>query len=294
MHPRTKQVEVAVGERWARYTSGKMRSLMVQAVLPYHAALADATMPLMGETVAAKHDLFGRYASLIKALPDREPLEKADLFVPAFRLHSEDLLQVYYAPVEYVNERAKVVLLGITPGWTQMELAYRQARRDLLADLSPTEVCQRAKRQASFADSMRRNLVEMLDELGLPTLLGISSSESLFHEHHSLVHASSALRYPVFVNGHNYTGHRPWVLDTPTLRWFIDHVLAEELRRVPQAVIIPLGKAVSTVLEYLAGRIEWACCLMGFPHPSGANGHRVRQFEECRERLTQQLEAQLR
>ena len=29
-----------------------------------------------------------------------------------------------------------------------------------------------------------------------------------------------------------------------------------------------------------AGQLDGARCLLGFPHPSGDNGHRVRQFRE--------------
>lgn len=241
------------------------------------------------------HALFERYAPLIRALLDRERVEKSNLLVPDFRLYSDSQLQldVYYAPFGYVNEGAKVVLLGITPGWTQMEIAYRHARQDLLNGLSATKVCHCAKKRASFAGSMRRNLITMLD--GLPSLLGIPSSEALFGEYRSLLHTSSTIRYPVFVRRRNYTGHSPRILGTPALRWFIDHVLAAELQYVPRAVIIPLGKSVSEVLEYLdgEGEDERNRCLLGFPHPSGANGHRIREFTERRGRLAQQLAIQL-
>jgi hypothetical protein len=164
-----------------------------------------------------------------------------------------------------------------------------------LTRLIALEVCQRAKQRASFAGSMRKHLTAMLDGLGLPSLLGIASSESLFSEDRGLLHTSSAIRYPVFVQGRNYTGHSPRILDTPSLRWFLDNVLPEELCQVPQAAIIPLGKSVSEVLDYLASRgsIERGRCLLGFPHPSGANGHRVREFEENFSRLARQLETQL-
>ncbi len=146
----------------------------------------------------------------------------------------------------------------------------------------PTEICWATKQQASFAGPMRKNLVAMLDALGLGELLGIGSCESLFGKHRSLLHSTSAIRYPVFVNGRNYTGHAPLILDTPILREFVDVILAAELQRTGAAVVIPLGKAVSGVLDYLIGRgmLERGHCLIGFPHPSGQNGHRRREFEE--------------
>lgn len=37
-------------------------------------------------------------------------------------------LDVHYAPFHYLNENARVVLMGLTPGWTQMEKAFRAAK----------------------------------------------------------------------------------------------------------------------------------------------------------------------
>jgi hypothetical protein len=175
-----------------------------------------------------------------------------------------------------------------------MEIAFRMARKHLLNGVGAAEVCQEAKRHASFAGSMRKNLVSMLDTLGLAEWLGISSIASLFTEHRRLLHTTSVIRYPVFVRGRNYTGHNPEMLDTPILRWFVDNLLSEELQRLPQAMVIPLGRSVSTVLEHLvkSQTVERDRCLLGFPHPSGANGHRLRQFDECRPRLTKLLQRQ--
>jgi hypothetical protein len=58
-------------------------------------------------------------------------------------------------------------------------------------------------------------------------------------------------------------------------------VLGPELAQVPDALIIPLGRAVEDCLSALisAGALSRERCLLGFPHPSGGNGHRKRQFE---------------
>ncbi len=34
---------------------------------------------------------------------------------------------MYYAAFDHVNEDAKVAVVGITPGWNQMEIAHRAA-----------------------------------------------------------------------------------------------------------------------------------------------------------------------
>lgn len=33
-------------------------------------------------------------------------------------------MEIYYAPFQYINERAKVVIVGITPGLHQMKKSY--------------------------------------------------------------------------------------------------------------------------------------------------------------------------
>lgn len=224
--------------------------------------------------------LFSRYASSIALLPSHNPLTKDDLLVPTFLLHQENGLEIYYAPFDYVNENAKIVLIGITPGWTQMEIGYRFAKQGLQQGMSPNDVCAYAKRQASFAGSMRKNLIEMLDRLELPKVLGIASSALLFSDHRDLLHTTSAIRYPVFVEGQNYTGHKPKLLKTSVLRRYVREVLSEELNLINDALIIPLGKSVSDALRMLIddGRLIPERCLLDFPHPSGANGHRVRQY----------------
>ena len=198
---------------------------------------------------------------------------------------------MYYAPFDYVNHAAKVVLVGITPGWTQMEISYRSASQDLREGLASSEVCRRAKQRASFAGSMRKTLIAMLDAVELPAYLDIDSTESLFAEHGQLMYAAQAIRYPVFVEGRNYTGHSPNLLKTASLRYFIENVLTDELRSAHEAVIVPLGRSVAEVLDFLAdgGHLDRDRCLFGFPHPSGANGHRVREFRERRGNLRRKV-----
>jgi len=231
------------------------------------------------------------YANAIKALPDKAPLEKADLLADTFRIVKEDGLEIFYAPLDDVNRQAQVVIVGITPGWTQMEVAYRQARLDLLAGLRSAEVCRRAKEQARFAGAIRTNLISMLNGIGLPECLGLSGSEALFSTHVSLLHTTSAIRYPVFVDGKDYTGHRPRLLRLPTLTQFLDTYLAGELQEAGQGLIVPLGQAVSEALAYLVERgvVDQRRCLIGFPHPSGANARRADLFKERKSRLEQQL-----
>src|SRR5262245_61972045 len=138
------------------------------------------------------HNLADRYAPLIRALPAKDPYGKGDLLTPAFLLHEEGELRTYSAPFDHVNGSARVVLLGITPGRAQTEIAFRVAREALPAGRRPALASRLAKAAASFAGQMRTNLLAMLDEPGLPDLLGIPASAALLAGRGDLVHTSSA------------------------------------------------------------------------------------------------------
>ena len=226
----------------------------------------------------------------IKHLPSKNTYSREDLLLPEFLLAEDRSVRVYFVPFGHVNSEAKVVLLGLTPGWQQMEAAIREARVALLAGDDPDQVSWRAKGTAAFVGTMRKNLCAMLDELGLPSALGLSASSDLFEHHRPLVHTTSALQYPVFKSGENYSG-TPNPTKNKLLRSMIDHILRYELQNLEHAIIVPLGKAVEQVLGYMAdqGWISTDRVLFGFPHPSGANGHRVRLFEENRAQMAQRV-----
>lgn len=74
-----------------------------------------------------------------------------------------------------------------------------------------------AKIFASFSGPMRANLVAMLDSIGVNHRLGILSTSTLWNSDANLVHFTSALRYPVFVDGMNYSG-APSIITTRCCR----------------------------------------------------------------------------
>jgi len=88
--------------------------------------------------------------------------------------------------------------------------------------------------------------------------------------------------YPIFINNKNYTGSNPKILDSEVLKTYLKKYFYKEVEKLPNTLIIPLGKAVEEVLELMISEklIKKEQCLLGFPHPSGANGHRKKQFEE--------------
>ena len=234
---------------------------------------------------------FAHFRGAIESLPVGQKLQKSDLLTDRFRLYEDDRLAIFYVPFDYVKPEARLTLIGITPGWTQMELAFRTAGQGLRAGHTAEQVFFEVDRTASFAGSMRTNLINMLDELGIGSALGLRTSEQLFAGHSVLVHTTSAVRYATFIKRggrmYNYTGYSPKVLQHARLKGYVENLLTDELERAAESLIVPLGKSVSEVLEFLVqkGHVDPDRCLLEFPHPSGANGHRKLQFREGKERM---------
>ncbi len=94
-----------------------------------------------------------------------------DRLLMGTHLYKRKRLDIAYAPFDHVNTGADIVIVGITPGKQQMREAIEEARRAMKLGLSDAEVLARAKVHASFAGSMRKNLVRLLDAVGLNRLL---------------------------------------------------------------------------------------------------------------------------
>jgi|GEM_PF-1787945 len=194
--------------------------------------------------------------------------------------------ETYYSPFEFVNESAKVVICGITPGIQQATIALKAAQEGLEQGLSADEALKQAKHSASFAGAMRRNLAEMMDFIGLQHCLGIGSCGDLFQTRQDLVHFTSALRNPVLDQGQNFSGGRAMISNS----YLWDQIqtgLVAEINALPDdCVFIPLGQGVDAVFEKLAseGVIGRTRVLSGLPHASGANAERIAYFCQRKER----------
>src|SRR5258708_40268750 len=100
---------------------------------------------------------------------------------------------------------------------------------------------------------MGRILLAMLDHIGLARRMGLDRTAELWTSRSDLVHFTSAIRYPVFVDGANYSGS-PSMVTTPLLREALLRYLAEEVSALPGAVWVPLGPKASEGLELLVKR----------------------------------------
>jgi hypothetical protein len=222
--------------------------------------------------------LFERFAPVIGSLSTAE-LAGAPSLYTKLRLEQEGHIEVCYAPFEYINPQARMVIVGITPGKTQMLNAIQEARRqiDLGADAASTLVA--AKRTGAFSGAMRPNLVGLLDCVGMNRWLGIATCDELFGTAAALVQTTSVLRNPVFIQGENYNG-TPHMTRHPLLRTQLMTHFGEDARALPKAVFVPLGDKVAEALHFLAdqGLLDRQRILDGLPHPSGANAERIAYF----------------
>jgi hypothetical protein len=191
---------------------------------------------------------FDRFRATLSALPLKDRYARKELRNERFRLFRAGGLDVYYAPFHYLNKRARVALIGLTPGWTQMERAFWAARQGMGEGLSGGALFRHIELSASFSGPMRGNLVEMLEGIGLHDCLKICCCDSLFQTgwpQSRLVHFTSVVSAPVFQNGRNYGGYGPYLLTVPRLNEWVATNLVSELTAIPNALLIPLGKVAN-------------------------------------------------
>lgn len=222
--------------------------------------------------------MLDQYTDAIRTLTDAE-LNDAAALRRRFTIARDGNIEVQYAPFEFINTQARVVLVGITPGRTQMIHALRECRRQLQAGASADAALKAAKQTGAFSGAMRPNLIALMDAIGLNRWLGLGSCETLFGLSSDRVHTTSVLRNPVFVNGENYNG-TPGMTTNALLRQHMLEGFAQDARALPKAVFLPLGDKVSEGLHWLAdqGALDRTRILDGLPHPSGANAERIAYF----------------
>lgn len=231
------------------------------------------------------------YKEAIKQLPLKDKYTRDELLIEPFLIEENEKLQIYYAPHnEYFNPRAKVFIVGITPGFQQMSTAIAIARKEFEKGNNIEEIQYACKVAGRFSGSLRKNLIEMLNRLELNKALNIEDCSELFGSKDELLHTVSLVPYPVFVNKENYTGHTPKLIKNEFLMKYVYKNFMEEFKRLDNAneiLLIPLGRAVEEVLCKLKaeGIIGEDQILFGFPHPSGANGGRKVQFEANKESM---------
>lgn len=145
-----------------------------------------------------------KFLPAIQTLPTDRALTKQDLLTESFFMEKDGELDMYYAPHnEYINKEAEIIIVGITPGWSQMKTAFGQFTKSNAAGDNLGKSLKAAKLAAGFAGSMRTNLSHMLDQCDIPKILDIPDSSSLFGVSRHFLHTTSVIKYPVFLKGKN-------------------------------------------------------------------------------------------
>ena len=208
-------------------------------------------------------------------------INKSTITNKNFLIKSEDNIEIYYAPFDYINSKAKIMIVGITPGLQQMLQSFEAVNEGR----SLKEV----KDLSSFKGSMRTTLIKYLDALNINKKLKIKSCESLFNINSKYLHSTSLIKYPVFDKGRNYSGSG--LLKKKILLDFLEAHFVKELKKLDKTIIVPLGNTVSSTIDYLNNefKLNLKCFLKGFPHPSGLNVRKDIQFKENKIRMLKLL-----
>jgi len=184
--------------------------------------------------------------NLIQYIKKLETVNLKNIKDKKFLLEKEKNIEIYYAPFDFINSKAKIMIVGITPGFQQMLQSFQV--------INDGKSLKEVKDLSSFKGSMRTSLVKYLDELKVNKNLKIKSCESLFNKNSKYLHTTSLVKYPVFDQGKNYAGAN--ILKKKILLDFIEENFLKELKTLKKAIIIPLGNTVSSTVEYLNNKYD--------------------------------------
>ncbi|ONI43758.1 hypothetical protein AN641_09225 [Candidatus Epulonipiscioides gigas] len=235
------------------------------------------------------------YKEIIMSLPEKEKYTKNDLLIPELLVDKNNFIEIYYAPHnEYINKEAKIFIIGITPGFKQMNKAIITAKNGFNNNLNIETIQKNCKEQARFSGTLRKFMINMLDEIQLNRKLQIDTTARLFEPYNKLLHSVSLIPYPTFIAQQNYNGHSPKLLNNQFLMNYVREHFSKEIAQLKnknELLIIPLGKAVELVVVEFAkyNLLNQKQILQGFPHPSGANRNRIKQLIQNKESLITQV-----
>lgn len=149
---------------------------------------------------------YNRFASRIAAFSPQQ-LENTNYLIEQLTIAEDNKVRVAYCPFEAANAQAKLMIVGITPGPTQLKTALASFKAKLLSGASPRETLLASKMTGAFSGPLRKNLIDLLNEAGVDKLLGVSNCSALFGTHSHLVQTTSLIGNAAFLlNGKPYNG----------------------------------------------------------------------------------------
>ena len=172
----------------------------------------------------------------------------------------------------YVNPKAEVVIVGITPGNSQQKGARE--------GMSPREI----KQKYAFKGTLRLNMVKMLDYIGVNTMLGINSCKSLWKDDFDRVEMTSLLKDATYVkgkNGRTMFKDTEMIAKSEKLTEQFENGFVKDCQQYKKAkLFVACGQGVYDELMKLKERGVISAPIVGIAHPSGNNSVRVLYYME--------------
>ncbi len=171
----------------------------------------------------------------------------------------------FYAPFDWINEEADIVLIGITPGKRQAKTALRALRSELGRGATQNDAARIAKQAASFEGDMRTIATALMDRFQLNRVFELNSCADLFAAAKNRAHYTSLLRYPVLqwqtkkkatglVSGwFDYSGGVDAFKSRMMMRSIREH-FELEIAGFKSAWLVPFGPLPARALEDMARR----------------------------------------
>lgn len=231
------------------------------------------------------YTIFAKYATAL------ERMGKSGAKAPEFCLGTEGPYELRYIPFEHINREARLVIVGITPGPNQVDLAYERAQALLRAGASEARILAEVIKTGGFGGkTMRPNLLKMLRHFEFDKLLGIQDVATLWSSDAHLLQSTSMVKHAAFKSGDPFNGSFEEVLASPLLkRCFMDCFVASlgELRS--DALYVALGPHPKAALDWCVaeGHLRAEQLVGAFCHPSSNGGSNTPYY--LRERSLAQL-----
>lgn len=223
-----------------------------------------------------KKNMFMRFSA------DLKRLGQEGVGALEFCLGKEGKYSLQYIPFEHIAREAKLVIVGITPGNTQLDLAYQAAQELLNTERPEEEILTEVKKVGAFGGkSMKPNLLKLLRHFQFEKLLGIDDVESLWGENAGLLHSTSVVPQAAFKNGKRFNGSFDEVIASRLLKeCFLDCFVPAVREINEKALFVALGPCPQAALDWCVkeGALRQEQVLGSFCHPSSAGGSTTRYY----------------
>ena len=179
------------------------------------------------------------------------------IFENKFLLYFDKNFEIYYAPIEYVNHKAKIVIINMAPDLSEMLESFKLVNQGV----SPKKI----KDKLILKTKIDQNLIKNLNKLNINGVLNIKSCESLFDKNKNFLHTTSIIKFPTF-----YKNQRKIVIDifkNKVLLNFVEKYFLKELRKLNNCIIVPINENVSSIINNLNIQydLKLKCFLRQFP-----------------------------